>query len=152
MDRKNKGIDARNERDAEVKEKEAVDYKVKLEAKSQLYQNLCNNCLSRLNISYDIYLFTALAETTLGKNFLVDFSRKKLENMTEEEKQQFEVEKEKFYKSQEENAKALEKDILTGATGNALSRVLDKQASERESWEKEALREIEEGLTEDSKR
>ncbi len=40
MDRKNKGIDARNQKDAELKEKEAVDYKAKLEEKSQLYENL----------------------------------------------------------------------------------------------------------------
>lgn len=42
MDRKNKGIDLRNQKDAEIKEKEAVDYKAKLEAKSQLYENLGN--------------------------------------------------------------------------------------------------------------
>jgi len=71
--------------------------------------------------------------------------------MTEEEKKQYEIEREKFYQAQEENAKALEKDILSGSAGNALSRALDKQTSERESWEKEALREIEEGLTEESK-
>ncbi len=71
--------------------------------------------------------------------------------MTEEEKNQFEIDREKFYQSQNESAKALEKDILSGSTGNALSRVIDKQISERESWEKEALREIEEGLTEESK-
>ena len=52
---------------------------------------------------------------------------------------------------QETKAKELEQDILSGSTGNALSRTIDKQNNERESWEKEALREIEEGLPEDSK-
>ena len=40
MERKNRGVAARIEQDLHVKEQEATDYKRKLEAKSQLYQNL----------------------------------------------------------------------------------------------------------------
>lgn len=70
--------------------------------------------------------------------------------MTEEEKAAFEDDKDKFYKEQEDLIKVIDVDIAGRKTGGALSRVIEKAHAERESWEKQAKKEIEEGLTEES--
>ena len=69
--------------------------------------------------------------------------------MNEDEKQEFEDEKAKFYEDQEQEARNREINIVERNTGGAMSRVLEKTEAERQSWEKEALKEIDLGLSEE---
>lgn len=82
--------------------------------------------------------------------FLVDFSRKKFENMTEDEAAEYEKQREAFYSEQERIAKEKESAIIARNASGELAKNIEWVEAERLKWEQEAFREIQEGITEES--
>ena len=131
IEKQNKGIEERMKRDIQAS-KSVEDNKVIMEKKTQLY-----DALKKGNLKTE-------------KEYLVDFQQKKYESQTGEEKQQFEEEKERFYEEQKKIKEEREQNILSRKVGGGLNQQIDQVDSERLIWEAEALKEIEEGITEES--
>ncbi len=70
--------------------------------------------------------------------------------MSQKEKDEFEKEKKIFYQEQERIAREREKMIGNRTFGGEFSKDLGRQEAERLGWEQDALREITEGITEES--
>jgi hypothetical protein len=89
-------------------------------------------------------------DTSKGK-YLVDFEGKKFDELTAEELESFENEKEKFYEDQKRISKEREENITNRRGFGELTGGFDEMNSERLQWEAEALNDIENGITEESK-
>lgn len=133
MDKTNKGIELRNQKDLEAMPSTALDVQAKLAEKSKIYESMMKG------------------EKDKKGEYLVDFGRKKFENMTEEEAAEYEKEREAFYKEKEIIAKEKEAAIVFRNASGELARNIERVEAERLKWEEEALREIEEGITEEMK-
>jgi len=132
FEKQNKGIEERSKRDMESI-KTAKDNKAILEKKAQLYEALSKG-----------------GAPGTKKDYMVDFQQKKYENQTETEKEIFEEDKNKFYEEQDKIKDEREMNILSRKVGGGLNQQMDQMNAERLSWEAEALREIEEGITEEA--
>ena len=89
-------------------------------------------------------------DTSKGK-YLVDFEGKKFDELTPDELEQFELEKEKFYEDQKRISKEREENIVNRKGYGEMNQGFDEQNLERLQWEAEALHDIEHGITEESK-
>ena len=83
--------------------------------------------------------------------YLVDFEGKKFDEMTGDEKEEFEKEKEQFYDERARIAREREENISARRGTGELMGQFNEQDDERLRWEAEALKEIGEGVTEESK-
>ena len=88
-------------------------------------------------------------DTSKGK-YLVDFEGKKFDEMTTEELEEFENEKERFYEEQKRISKEREENITNRRGVGEMTIGYEEQESERLLWEAEALNDIEKGITEES--
>ena len=88
-------------------------------------------------------------EESRGK-YLVDFDAKKFENMTQDEKEEFEEDKQRFYEEQARLTREREGNI-TGRRGKGeMNNEIDGMDAERMAWEAQTLKDIGEGVTEES--
>ena len=82
--------------------------------------------------------------------FLVDFEGKKFDNMTSEELEEFEKEKHRFYEEQAKVSKEREENITTRRGTGEMYGQWNEINHERLKWEEEALKDIRDGVTEES--
>lgn len=83
--------------------------------------------------------------------YLVDFEAKKFDEMTEAEKDEFEKDKQQFYNEYARIAQERESNIAGRKGAGELTGQYDEQEGERLKWEAEVLKDISEGITEESK-
>eukprot|EP01015_Nassula_variabilis_P009708 TRINITY_DN17699_c0_g1_i1.p3 TRINITY_DN17699_c0_g1~~TRINITY_DN17699_c0_g1_i1.p3 ORF type:complete len:217 (+),score=54.28 TRINITY_DN17699_c0_g1_i1:63-653(+) len=124
FDKMNKGLELRNKLDQE-QEKNDKQIKHSLEQKAKLYEQLMKN-----------------GAQIKDNKFLVEFDLKGLDDMTEEDINQFQAYKESFYKEMQNKAEKRESNIEQKKHVE-LNKEIDKMERERLAWEKEANREIE---------
>ncbi|KRX08621.1 hypothetical protein PPERSA_01874 [Pseudocohnilembus persalinus] len=131
MNQKNKGVEMRNKKDIED-QKNNKQVKNRLEDKASIYEKLEKK----------------------GKNvssILVDFEAKKINNMTNEEKEDYEKLREQFYNQKQQELEKREQNIINGIQGKtvALTKITVNEEQERLDWEKEVLQQMQDGLDED---
>lgn len=95
-----------------------------------------------------------LAENGLNqKDGLVDFQQKKLDTEPADQRKDFESQRKKFYDEKKKELEEREREIFERKQQHAkgdLYKEIDRSESERIQWEKQAFKEIEEGMTEES--
>jgi len=129
----NKGVEARNRKDIETSTQEVINGQARLEEKAKIYEALMKG-----------------KDTSKGK-YLVDFEGKKFDELTEDQLEQFESEKERFYEEQKRIAKERESNITNRRGVGEMTIGFEEQEIERLQWEAEALNDIEKGITEEMK-
>lgn len=83
----------------------------------------------------------------------MDFQLKKVENESSEDKKNFENQRKKFYEEKKKELAEREKEIIERRIQHArgdLYKEIDRSEAERLQWEKQAFKEIEQGITEES--
>lgn len=147
--KKNKGVELRNLADLQRNSQETVDSKAKLFEKSKLYEKLGAYFLAIFKTIYCV-----LAETGANiKETLVDFSQKRLDNESIENRREFESQRKRFYEEKKREFAEREKEIVERRIQHArgdLYKEIDRSEAERLQWEKQAFKEIEQGITEES--
>ena len=87
------------------------------------------------------------------KDTLVDFQQKRMDSEPVDQKKDFEAQRRKFYDEKKKELEEREKEIFEKKQQHAkgdLYKEIDRSESERIQWEKQAFKEIEEGMTEES--
>jgi len=90
-------------------------------------------------------------QTDKTGKFLVDFEGKKFDNMTSNELEEFELEKQRFYEEQAKLQKEREQGIAERRGTGEMYGKWNEQNTERLKWEEEAMRDTRDGITEESK-
>ena len=88
-----------------------------------------------------------------SKESLIDFQQKKIDSEPQETKKEYENQRKKFYDDKKKELEEREKEIIEKKMQHAkgdLYKEIDRSESERIQWEKQAFKEIEEGITEES--
>jgi len=146
--KKNKGVEIRNMADLQ-KGREVLDSKNKLLEKARLYEKL-----STINKRILCVYFVRKGENGVNsKEGLIDFQQKKIDSEPLENKKEYETQRKKFYEEKKREIEEREKEIIEKKIQHAkgdLYKEIDRSESERIQWEKQAFKEIEEGITEES--
>ncbi|KAL4492936.1 hypothetical protein ABPG72_020715 [Tetrahymena utriculariae] len=132
--KKNKGVEERMKKDLvqEITEKTSQNMLAK---KEKIYENLQKG----------------------GKNIsklLVDFEQKKIDNMNEDEKKNYEKERMLFYEEKKKELQQREEEIQQkkfNISQYSMNKQFVQEEIERHEWEKEMLQELEDGVTEEMK-
>lgn len=96
-------------------------------------------------------MFSVKGDKDKKGQYLVDFEAKKFDEMTEAEKDEFENDRQQFYNEYAKVAQEREANIAGRRGAAELTGQFDEQESERLKWEAEALKDMSEGITEESK-
>lgn len=84
---------------------------------------------------------------------MVDFQQKRIDSEPVESRREFESQRKRFYEEKKREFAEREKEIVERRIQHArgdLYKEIDRSEAERLQWEKQAFKEIEQGITEES--